>query len=234
MLSYLGFDTVIVDNGLYDSASLSVVFEKFAQYGVKKFVFLSDFSLANNSFSLENIKLRNFADSLDSICPRGVRGKVFYNLLLDSGSAFNPEFKRLYAVKKHSSVFCSLPYMLESSYEDISKDMNNMLYRHKAFPIFSNFDKVLATSSPDACYKLLNDIKAGFCFDIGYLLDPSNIDTVKMILKNNSNVILKISKNISEYECLLQHMDIFMENIGKQNYYKLCHDISKCCDKISH
>lgn len=233
MLSYIGFDTVVVNNGVYDGSSLSDLFSLMYPTGIKKFIFLSNFDLVTNSFSLEKDKIHKFIDHLTKICPRGIHGKVFYNLMLDSGSAFNRDFKRLYAVKKYSSVFCSLPIMLESSYEDIAKDINKMLYRHKAFPIFSNFDSVLNTSDTQFSYKLMRNIDAGYCLDIGYIFDPANIDIVRAFIEADACIIPKISHDLSVYEDVIDASNEFVENIGKENYYRFCHNISKCCSKIN-
>ena len=124
--------------------------------------------------------------------------------------------------------------MLESNYDNISKDMNKILYRHKAFPIFANFDTVLNTSDHDFCCKLLRDIKAGFCLDINFMFDKANFPIMNKVLEYNTYILPKVSRELLEYENLDEMFGKFMVNIGKQNYYnKICHCMTKCAAKIN-
>jgi hypothetical protein len=163
---------------------------------------------------------------------RGVNVKVFYNLLLERGAAFNKDIKRLYADKKHSSLFVSLPLMLDRNYDAIANDVNHLLYRRKAFPVFTDFNMTLETSSYDFCTKLLSSIKAGFCFDVNYLFDPKNVKLAETMLASGARLIPTISHDLSNYVGIMNEADFFMEKIGKSSYYRLCSLITGCSIRV--
>ena len=232
MLPSLGFDTVIVRNRAHDADSLSALFELLYPCGIRNFIFLADIDLATDALSLMDTRVKNFYSHLKSVTPRGVHVKIFYNLILDRGAAFNKDIKRLYADKKHSALFVTLPIMLDSNYDAIANDVNQLLYRRKVFPIFTDFNMTLETSSYDFCLKLVNDVKAGFGIDVNYLFDPKNIKLAESLLRSGAKFIPTISHELSDYVGIMNEADFFMEKIGKNSYYRLCSLITGCSVRV--
>ncbi len=233
MLTSLGFDTVIINNCDYDSQSLTFLFELLSKSDVKNFVFASDFDFAQNSFSLENQKIDNFKSYLKNISFRGIHQKVFYNLILSQGSIFNDEFKRVYAVKKYNSLFITLPLFTHTYYESLATDINHMIYRHKAFPVIMNFDKILDTASEDFCDMLINTSQMGFGLDVNYIFAPAKLTHIEKLLRKGSLIFPTISHHASNYVGIMNEAEAFMENIGKRNYYQLCTQIRRCAAKFN-
>ena len=233
MLTSLGFDAVIINNGDYDAQSLTFLFELLSKSDIKNFVFASDFDFAQNSFSLENQKINNFKAKLKNISFRGLHHKVFYNLILTQGSVFNHEFKRIYAVKKYNSLFVTLPLFTHTSYDSLATDINHMIYRYKAFPVILNFDKILDTASVDFCDMLINSSQLGFGLDINYIFDPAKRTYIEKLLLKGSLIFPTISHNISNYVGIMNEAKAFMENMGRRNYYQLCAQIIRCTGKFN-
>lgn len=233
MLTSLGFDTVIINNGDYDSQSLAFLFELLSKSDIKNFVFASDFDLSQNSFSLENQKINNFKAYLKNISFRGIHNKVFYNLIFSQGATFNDEFKRLYAVKKYNSLFITLPIFTDTFYESLAADINHMIYRHKAFPVILNFDKILDTASEDFCDMLINTSHIGFGLDVNYIFDPAKLRYIDKLLCKGSMIIPTICHHMSNYVGIMNEAESFMENIGKRKYYQLCAQIRRCAAKFN-
>jgi hypothetical protein len=230
MLNSLGFSSIVVNNRSYDDKSLSSLFSLLFKHDVSDFIFLSDFKLSADSFSLESSRISDFGIRLKDISSRGIHCKVCYNLILERGSAYNPEFKRLYAAKKFNSLFVELPLFLDTEYDELASDINYMLYRRRSNLVISNFDRVLETSSWELCKKLLSVPKLGVALDINYLFDPKNIDLVKFLLKCGSLVIPTISHDLSNYVGIMNEAEVTFGLLGKTDYYYLCNRIRKCAD----
>ncbi len=229
MTTSLGFDTVIVNNRMYDTESLSLLFNQLLKHDIKNYIFLSDFDFINNSFSLEADRIKKFKVLLKDITPYGVHTKICYNLNFEHDVSFNKELKRLYAYRKNSSLFISLPTMLDLKiYDSFSIDLNRLIYRLNAFPLCVDFDKVIETSNMDICMRLLKNPRIAFGFDLSYLFSPEKLDFLKTLIQNNSLVIPTISQDILQYEYLDYFYEKLLDNIGKEKYYQLCTKINKC------
>ena len=228
MIDSLGFDTIVVNNYVYDDESLSSLFELFFKYDVSNFIFLCDFKLSEDSFSIVSERISDFAARLKKLSLRGVHCKVFYNLILERGSAYNPSFKRLYASRRHNSLFMQFPLFLDNQYESLATDINYILYRRRSSTVISNFDKVLETSSNELSRKLLAVPGLSAAFDINYLFDPKNIDTVRFLLKNNCLLLPTVSHHISNYVGIVNEAQAALDLLGKNDYYYLCNRIRKC------
>ena len=232
MLASLGFDTIIVNNRRYDEESLSELFNLLFPFGVNKFIFLLDFDLSLDSFSVQFEKIQRFAKIVSNISPRGARSKIFYNLILDKGSSFNPEFNRLYSVKKARSLFLSLPLFTDTNYEVIAQDLNNMIYRMNAFPLITNFDMVVETSANIFWQKLLSVSNLGVSVDINYLFDPEKLGFAEALILNKTPLIPSVSRDIANYVGIVNEAEFFFEKIGKKKYYSICSQISRCSSKF--
>ncbi len=230
MLPSLGFDTVIVNNRMYDDNSLSSLFSFFKPLGIYNFIFISDFDLSANSFSLEREKIKAFKSHLKSIAPYGVHTKVFYNLLLSSGSAFNSHLYRLYANKKKSSLCVTLPIFDGDYYNTFAKDINHLLYKQNASVLINRFDTLLELSDKNICARLLKNPKILFGLELSYILSPRNIDFAKSLAKEKIMFIPQISYALDEYVGVMENANDLLENIGKVNYFELCTRIRKTSD----
>ena len=232
MLSSLGFDTVVVNNHSYDSQSISTLFSLLYPNGVSNFIFLSDFGFTQNSFSLESSKIHGFKNDLKAISPRGVHSKIFYNLSFERGCAFNPEFERIYALRKFNSLFIELPMFLDNEYASLATDINYALYRRKTFALISNFDALTETTSDSLWKKLLAVPNLAFGLDINFIFAPKNVDKIRALINNNCPILPTVSHHVSNYVGIMNEAEFFMETIGKQNYYYLCNRIRKCSEKF--
>ena len=232
-MTSLGFDTIVIHNHWYDNDSLSELLNTFSYYGIKNFIFLSDFDFSLNSLSVENEKLNNFkARFSKASLPRGVFCKAFYNLSIDKGSAFNKDIKRVYSVRKYRSLFVNLPLFTETNHELIAQDINHLIYRQKAFPVFSHFDGIINTTSKEFYSKLIKNTSVGFAMDINYIFDPNNASVILDMIKSKALIVPMIAHHNSNYVGVLNEAEFFMEKIGKKNYYQLCTQMRKCATKF--
>lgn len=232
MLKSLGFNALVVNNGLYDDADISSLMSLFSSVGIDNFIFLSNFSLSNDSFSLESSKISRFKVVLKKISSRGIHCKVFYNLNLERGSAFNKNFKRLYTSKKCNSLFADLPLFLDDQYDALATDVNHIIYRRKSLLLISNFDKVIKTSSLDLCQKLLSAANIGVVLDINYIFDPQNMEIIKLLIKNNCYILPSITHHISNYVGIMNENEAFLKTLSSNDYTGFCNCIRKCSDKF--
>ena len=128
-MTSLGFDTVLVNNRIYDEDGILQLFNTLSVYDVRNFIFLSNFDITVNSFSLESEKIKGFKAFLSKLAPRGIHTYVYYNTFFDKGLVHNKDFNRLYALKKKSSLFINMPLLSKAVYEELAADINYMMYR---------------------------------------------------------------------------------------------------------
>ncbi len=228
VMTSLGFDTVIVSNRMYDSDSISALFDTLSKHDIRNFIFISDFDLATNSFAIETEKIKKFEAMLSNLAPRGIHTKVVYNLLFSKGVVYNQSFRRLYALKKHSSVFIEPPVMTEDIYADIAQDINYMLYRKKCKPLLTRFDVSLELSDNKVCEHFMNCPSFCFGFDANYIFSLDKYSLISNIVKNKTLFIPMIAKDISAYEDLSFYAENLKAKLGKNDYYKFCTCINKC------
>ena len=232
MLTSLGFDTVLIHNRRYTDGELEQLFSLFSQYDVKNFIFLCDFDFALDSITIERQRTLDFLERAAVMAPRGVYVKAFYNVIANGGFAFNKDIKRIYANKKRRSLFVGLPLFTDNSFDVIAHDLNNLIYRQKTFPVFTGFDGVLNTASPEFCRKLIKNGNVGFGFDLNYLFDPKNAKLLFELLESRVLFLPMISHDISNYVGVIKSAEYIMEEIGKKSYYQLCSQIRKCASRF--
>ncbi len=229
MPASLGFDTLIVNNRIYDEKSLSRMFEIFFSHDIKNYIFLSEFDFTADSFSLKTVKNKNFQSTLKTIAPRGVHTKICYNLSFVRGVSSNPDLRRIYSNRKHSSLFINLPTMLDADlYDSFAVDLNRLIYRLKAIPLCTSFDKTLETSDKEICTRLLQSPRLAFGFDLNYWLSSDNLAFAKQLSRIKPLFVPMLSNGIEAYTDIDYFYEQIMSNIGKDNYYALCTKINKC------
>ncbi len=232
MLTSLGFDTVLIHNRRYTDDELEQLFSLFSQYDVKNFIFLCDFDFEVDAITIERQRTIDFLDRAESMAPRGVHIKAFYNVIASNGFAFNKDIKRIYANKKYRSLFVGLPLFTDNSFDAIAHDLNNLIYRQKTFSVFTCFDGVINTASQEFCQKLIKNSNVGFGFDLNYMLDPKNLPLIFDLLNSRTLLLPMISHDISNYVGVIKSAEHTMEEIGKKNYYQLCSQIHKCASRF--
>ena len=232
MISSLGFDTIVIHIDRYN-LELERTFDFLYGLGVKNFIFVFDFDPLSDSVSIFNARFNRFKNISVKASSHRVKIKCAFNLHISQGAAFNDYIERLYVDKKSKAVFVSLPLFTETNYEPIALDINHLLYKRSAFPIFTSFEKTLETSSKSFCSKFVNNLKMGLEIDINYLFNPQKQELLFELIKNNSLVLPGISRDISNYAGIVDATEHIIELCGKKNYYKLCSQINKCSLKIS-
>ena len=232
-MTSLCFDTLLVNNYFYDDEDLNSLFGVFAPHDVKNFIFLSDFDFNLHTLSLKNERNKNIQANINNIAPRGIHAKLYHNLHLDQNATLNKDIRRLIAVKKHGTIFVTLPFLNTENYNDFAYDINRLLYGSKLCPVFLDFDKFIRFSDDDISSKLLQNQNAIFAFDINYLFSPENISIVKNILLSRALIIPTVSNHISEYVATEKNINFFIDKIGKKNYALLSAQIRKSISKLS-
>ncbi len=234
ILTYLGFETLLIDNFSYDDNDLSALFDLFVPLGIRNFIFLSDFDFEINALTIETVKRKNFNRKLKSFISRNVHAEMFWKLNLSQGVAFNKNFHRIYALKKYRSFFAHYPLFADDKRHDIAKDLNYLIYKSKSFPILCDFDSVMDTSST-ASYLNLFDVKnIAFGIDLNYLFRLDKVEFVKFLSSKNVFVFPMISHDIANYYTIMNDVEFAIKKIGKKNFKQLCFLSSKASAKIGY
>lgn len=226
----LGFDILIVDNRQYSDHAVSALFNLFAPLGIKKFIFLCDFDFTRDSFSVALDKISRFKERLKALTPErpaGIHSYVKLELQFDIGAVHNPQLSRLYASRSQKSLFVSLPIFINASDNAFASDLNRLLYRSDAFPIFTEAQNI-AETAPSDFYSRLLSTGAGFAFDLNYLLRTEEPRPIKNIISNNILILPMISHELENYVSIEKHIAYFQECLTKSDYYRLCTQINRC------
>ena len=231
MLSSLGFDTIIVHADKI-SSNIEHAYNIFYEIGIKKVLLLFNYDPLCDSITLIKSRANEFKSLCSKYAYRRIKIKCALNLHITEGSVFNDSINRIYCNKSFKTIFVSLPLFTETRYQPIALDINNLLYKKKAFPVFTSFEKIIETSSLDFCSKFINNSRMGLTVDLNYLLNPQKDKLFNLFLTSNSLIIPTISQNMANYAGILPSADFALNKYGKKEYYKLCSQINKASLKI--
>jgi len=226
----IGFDTLIINNRFYSEDDLSELFELFVPLGIKKFVFLFEFDLANTNLLRVNNKISALEALLSTITPRGVHTTVKPELIFDSGVSSNSGISKLYASRSKRSLFVELPIFPQSDDNGFATDLNRLIYRSNSFPIFTSFQNITETAPTDFTARLLST-PSGFGFDLNYLLRTDRQKLTRTLIVNNALILPIVSHELANYVGIVNEISYFKETYGKNEYYKLCSQINRCSIK---
>ena len=231
MLSSLGFDTIVVHADKI-SSNIEHAFNLFYEIGIKKVLLLFDYDPLCDSITLIKSRANEFKSLCSKYAYRRIKIKCALNLHITEGSVFNDSINRIYCNKSFKTIFVSLPLFTETHYQPIALDINNLLYKKKAFPVFTSFEKIIETSSLDFCSKFINNSKIGISIDINYLLNPQKEKVFKSLLKSSSLIFPTITHDISNYAGILPSTEFIIKKYGKKSYYSLCSQINRGSMKL--
>lgn len=227
----LGFDSLIIHHHHIDAAHISNTLLFFSNLGIKNFIFLFNYDPIISNTTAFQEKLKSCRKQLFLI-KNSVRLRIniflFPNIILTGGYSSNPSFDKLYANRSFHSVFLSLPWFLDDDANGLSYDINHILYKKKAFPIFTDFDSVYQTSSPDLCDRLLSNRSLGISVDLNHVFSSMS-DT---LLKKGISVIPQISNELSNYVGILNYISNFKKKCGMIEHFNICRQIKSCSEKI--
>lgn len=227
MLSFLGFDTIVIHNYNRFVLDANQMFELFYNVGIENFIFAFDFDPRIDSITIMNHNFKQIKQSLLEATSYRVKIKCIFNLIISPGAAFNNVLPRLYSNKTNNVLFLSLPLFTDINYDPIALDINHLLYKRKITTVFSSIEKIIETSSLDFCVKFLNNPRIAFTVDINYLFDPSKEKFFNCVLNSKSNILPSISGDMFSYAGVLASADNALSKYGKKKYYNLCSQINR-------
>lgn len=231
MITSLGFDTVTVHTNNLNK-NISDIFDLLCPLGIKNYIFLFDYDPSIDAISLYKARFNEFKKICTNTLSHRVKIKCAFNMYISNGSAFNPSLDQIYANRSSKILFLSLPLFADTNYQEISLDINHLLYKKSTLPILTNFDKILDTSDFEFCSKFIHNYRFGFSIDLNYLLDPCKKDIFKAFLESKSLILPSISPNTSNYAGIKASAEHIIDLYGKKRYYLLCSQINKCSSKI--
>lgn len=226
----IGFDTLIINNRFYSEDDLSKLFELFVPLGIKNFVFLFEFDLANTNLLRVNNKISLLNELLSRITPRGVHSAVKLELIFDNGASSNSDLSRLYSSRSKRSLFVALPMFPNTDDNGFATELNRLIYRSGSFPIFTSFQNITETAPTDFTARLLST-PSGFGFDLNYLLRTDRQKLTRTLIANNALILPIVSHELANYVGIVNEISYFKETYGKNEYYKLCSQINRCSIK---
>ena len=232
MLTSLGFDTLVVHANRFYS-DIPQTLEAFYALGIKTFLFVFDYDPLYDSIPIIKSKMSEFKKHFANIALRKFKIKCAINLHISHGAAFNDSITQLYYNKSSKAIFISLPLFTDANYDPISLDINHILYKKSALPIFTSFDKIVESSSIEFCSKFINNPRICISTDINYLFNPQKEIFFNKILTSNTLILPSISYNLSNYAGIMAATDFAIDKYGKKAYFNLCSQINKASTKIS-
>lgn len=232
MFCSLGFDTLLISYDRLHFSEFKDLVEYFFGLGIKNFIFIFDYNPNLDSISLVAEKFSNLKSYSSKFCFRGMKIKCAFNLNICQGAAFNDSLSRIFANRNNKTIFLSLPIFTDTVYDSFALDINHLLYKKRAFPIFTFFDANIETSGRDFCKKFISNPRIGISLDINYIYSPKNHDIVSEILKSNCFILPSVSGDISNYAGTAATIECFIDSYGKNDYFKLCSLINRCSDKV--
>ena len=232
MLCSFGFDALVVSYDRLRYSEFKDLIEHFFKLGIRKYIFIFDYEPNTDSIAILTEKFNTLKQHCSNFGFRGLKIKCALNMNICQGAAFNSSLSRVFANKINKTIFVSLPIFADTVYDSFALDVNYLLYKQHAFPIFTFFDSNIETSGRDFCQKFISNQRIGISLDINYLFSPQNIDIVKEILKSNCMILPSISGDISNYAGVWAYVEHFWKFSSKTDYFKLCSQINKCSDKL--
>ena len=228
-------NTSIIHNYNYSDNSLKQTFELFSQCGVSDFIFLFDLDFTTHYVRYQKEKLKEFRSISDRVRPRGIRTHVFHNLNFEKGVTLNKDFPKTYTSKKSPAVFLSIDLLTSTSYDNLSQDINRLLYTRKVFSFITHFDSIIEYIGFDEANgyaRLLSNQGFGFGFDLNYLFNPDKTDVLSALISSNALVVPMISGDISNYISFPMDFEYLVNHSGNESYSALCRRIQKCSLKL--
>lgn len=233
MINTLGFDTAIISYNHQPEASLIHTIEALYELGIDNFIFTFAYDPLNDSIVILKNRFKEFESYYKTRSPRRAKIKCAFDFNICKDSAFNKSVSRLYFNNASRAIFITLPIFTSTNYDPIALDVNHLLYKKSAFPIFTSFEKVIETSGIDFCSKFINNPKIGLSIDINYLLNPQKKKIFKLLIQSGSLILPSFSNDFSNYAGLAASTQYAIDLYGKTNYYKLCTQINKCSARLS-
>lgn len=232
MLSFLGFDTLVIHNYNRFVLDSHHMFDLFYNAGIKNFIFAFDYDPRFDSITIMKYEFNQIKKSVLETTSHHVKVKCIFNLIMSQGVALNKDIPRLCSSKTSNALFLSLPLFTDTNYEPISLDINHLLYKRKLTTVFSSIEKAIETSSLDYCMKFINNPRIAFTVNINYLFDPSKERFFNNILNSKSNLLPSISGDMFSYAGVLAEADNALDKYGKKKYYNLCSQINHSSLKL--
>ena len=229
------FNTLIIHNYNYSENSLKQTFDLFSKCGVSEFIFLFDLDFAKHSVRYQKEKLKEFKILLDNIRPRGIHTYVFHNLAFDKGVTFNKDLPKAYTSRKSPAVFLSIDLLTSTSYDNLSQDINRLLYTHKTFSFITHFDSVIEYTDGldgNGYARLISNQSFGFGFDLNYLFDSDKSGVLAKLISSNALFIPTISGDVSNYISFPKDFEYLTKHSGNDDYAALCRNVQKCALKL--
>ena len=231
MLTSLGFDTLVVRaDKLPSNVEQALTF--FYELGIKNILILFDYDPIYDSIAIIKSKAKEFKARYSEIAYRKIKIKCALNLHVSEGVTFNDSINRIYCNKQTKSLFVTLPLFPDVNYNSIALDVNNLLYKKKALPIFTSFEKSIESSNLDFCSKFINNPKINVSIDINYLLNPQKEKAFKKLISGNCMLLPEINRDISNYAGITAATEFIIQAYGKKAYYSLCSQINKASTKL--
>ncbi len=231
-MTSVGFDTIVINNRYSDNTDLRRLFDFFLPMGIVNFIFPYRFDLSVDNITLSSERLKNFTRLAQNVAPRGVHVKAAHALCFIDGVSQNRSLEKFCLSKKKHSEFFVLPLFSDPSDNRFATELNRLLYRRSIFPIFNSFDSIVKTAPRGFCSKLLCSNSAGFVLDINFLFDLENTEILNLIVKNSVQILPSISHGLENYVGIQETLKYFIQQFGKNNYYKLCSQINKCSNTV--
>lgn len=230
MITSLGFDTIVIHTNRFYS-DIDQAIKTFYSFGIRNFLFIFDFDPLCDSIAITKSKMNEFKNIV-KISPLHVKIKTAFNLSISPGAAFSDSINQIYANKKFKALFTSLPLFTNTNYDPIALDINHLLYKKSSFLVFTDFEKIVETSSIDFCSKFITNSRICICTDLNYLLDPQKKIFFNRILKANCLILPSISKDLANYVGALKSSEFIIEQYGKKAYYNFCLQINRASTRF--
>lgn len=230
-MSFFDFDSIVINNCSqnFDCDELKNTMNFFKGFGIKQFIVTYDIDILSTALKDIKLNMRNIKRDLAKIRPYACVVSLAPVIKFERSVIQDPSLvKFLFA---HSDkLFLRLPEYQPWNYDKwLFQDINELLYKKRYFPIFTNIEVLSENYSPDVAEKLIKTQKATICYDVKFITTrPGRICAIQSMGKRNTGIVLSVNKPIKSYTKIENLMERFKKALGNSTYLGFCKHLNEC------
>ena len=219
-MAYLDFDTILIDNQLFDETILLATFQFFSELGIRHFIFTYELDCDRMTIPAALSKLKHVQSRLKRCKTRGSRFYLALRPILTEGLVTHKQFKRLAFGQSSDCLFLSLPLFVGDEW--VASDLNYLLYKQKLNPVFTSFERNLQTNSKELVNSISHISSAVYALDAMLLTSNEGFAIAQDLIKNGCRILPCVSKHLSEYAGIQKSYAHLMDHVPSVDYFNLC------------
>ena len=232
-MSYVDFDSLVINRRNIDYDELKNIMIHFAAYGVRNFIIAYDVDLDKEFIATIIYNVRDLKNKVRRIKPYGCKVYVAPSVVYRSNTAYDDSLRRL-LFRRTDKIFLRFPDYRAFREDDFFRSTNHLLYKLKYVPVFTRFENVLDSYPNSISKKLFKTRRAAFCIDLNCL--SGQLGTVQIFSAMNSSseisLIPSISGSLKDYKQPERLFADIKTRYDRKTYLKFCSFLNTSIRKI--